>query len=120
VVGINYFYPPGEHPGRGDWTSDKYSPHQEAVYQAVSKAVYAAAYGFGNTLRPTPGAKIDMEDFQRWQQKALKSWETENRSRGTKTSRGILEEDFPDSLWFWLYQRVRDAPRTLAPVSGIS
>lgn len=93
-----------------EYPPDKYTPHQWAVQQAVSKATYSFTYGFSHTLMPAPGYMIDGDDFHNWRNKALDGWKNENRSRGKGLTRGIVKEDFSSDQWLWLYQRIRAAP----------
>ena len=109
-----FLYPPGQHPGRKEYTPDRFTPRPEHIYQALATAVYAFTNGQMGTLRPTPGVKIDMDDFKKWQAKALDAWKTETNSRGRGKTRAIVKEDFPQSLWFWLYQRIKAAPASTA------
>jgi hypothetical protein len=110
---LAFIYPPGQNPGRTDYTAERYNPHQEAIYQALSQAVYSFDQGRLSTLMPTPGQNIDMDDFEQWQKKALDAWKQETANRGRGMTRAIVKDDFPDYAWKWLYQRIRSAP--LAP-----
>lgn len=105
-----FLYPPYWHPGRAEWTPDKYTDHQEHVYQALSKVVYYWEHGLLPTLRPHPMVPIDREDFEAWKLRALDAWRVEAKSRGKGRARPIVEEDFPDNAWRWLYQQIRAAP----------
>ena len=109
-------YPPGMHPGRREYTPDKFSPRQEHIYQALNIAVSAWTHERTANFHPTPGVDINMVDFINWQIKALSAWKQENTTRG-KRSKPITIHDFPDAMWKWLYQRIRAAPPAIKPTS---
>ena len=105
-----FLYPPGMNPGRKEYTPDRFNPRQEHIYQALNDAVYGWTHGRAEMMRPTPGVAVDMKDFAKWKVKAIAAWKQENLTRGRGITRGIVSEDFPDSLWIWLYQRIKAAP----------
>ena len=110
AVKIAFTYPPGQNPGRNEYPPDKYSDHQEHLYQALARAVYSFEQGRLSSLMPTPGQDIDMKDFHAWQERALTAWKQENTTRGRGMTRPIVKEDFPEYAWLWLYQRIISAP----------
>ena len=107
---VSFIYAPGKNPGRAEYPPERYTKHQNAIYVAVSQAVYAFESGLLGSLMPVTGRKVDVEDFHAWRQKALYGWKQESQSRGRGVTRGIQLEDFPENAWIWLYQRIRDAP----------
>lgn len=98
-------YNPGQYKKR-EFDPALYKPHQEARYQAYSTAYYALYGDRLNTLRPTPGFCYDPEKFSDWKKKFLIGGLQEAGSRGLKVARGLTEDDYPDSVWVWLYQRM--------------
>ena len=106
----SFLYPPYSHPGRAEWKLEGYTPRQEWVYQALSKIVYYWEHGLLSTLRPHPRRPIDREDFEEWKKRALNAWTVEAKSRGKGIARPIVEADFPDNAWRWLYQQIKAAP----------
>ena len=94
-----------------EYAPEKYSPYQEAMWQAINSAYYAWLEGRGDFYRPTPGLGINPEKFKTWKQKAIDAWAVESKSRGKGVTRGLILEDLPENLWLWLYERLVKAKK---------
>ena len=57
-------------------------------------------------LRPTPGFSYDPDAFQEWKLKFVAGGKGESISRGKKITRGLVEDDYPEHVWVWMYQRM--------------
>ncbi len=106
----NTIYAPGKNPNRWRWDPKKYNARQEHIYQALSTITYAHQNGRLDSLQPTPGSKIDMEDFAEWKERAFYAWKIEARSMGRGVTRGLEEKDLTEASLMWLYQRIKAAP----------
>lgn len=85
----------------------RYNEYQQALWEALADTYYARVYGFANTRQPTPGLEVDEIKFRTWKQKVVAAWAHEaQRDSGT---RGLVEEDMPDNLWRYLYERMAAA-----------
>lgn len=93
-----------------DYQLKSYNARQEAAYQAINTAYYAWTHGREGSLMPTPGEKVDMEKFRNWKTKFLKAQQEETKSRGRGWTRPIESEDWPETLWLWLFQRLIRVP----------
>ena len=98
-------YNPGCYPKR-EFDPSLYNPKQEARYQAYRTAYYALYEGRLETLMPSPGFSYDPEDFETWKLKFAAGGKEESASRGRQITRPIVESDYPDHVWVWLYQRM--------------
>lgn len=95
-------FAPGEETTRTRYPASSYTPRQEALWQALDDAFYAANYGYAQTRLPTPGWVIP-DGFEAWQQRVVNYWATQiRRDPGT---RGITVEDCPLGLWQCWYER---------------
>ena len=107
--------------GRWEWSEDKYSESQNAVWNALNTAYYAVQEGRAKSLVPMPGARRDMGRFQRWKVRAIQGWERESKARDVNFTRGVVESDFPEHVWLWIYDRlemagaIQDSPETSTP-----
>ncbi|MAH47014.1 hypothetical protein CMI37_14400 [Candidatus Pacearchaeota archaeon] len=102
---MNFPYPPGKNMVR-EFKSETYDAKREASWQAINAAYYAWVHGRADCLWPTPGAVIDAQAFRVWKDKFLATQKQETMSRGKGLTRPILEDDWPDNLWRWLYERL--------------
>ena len=98
-------YNPGCYPPR-EFSPDKYNPRQEGLYQAYRTAYYALYEGRLGTLRPTPGFSYSPEALQTWKEKFVAGGKAESASRGKYITRPIVESDYPDHVWVWMYQQM--------------
>ena len=90
----------------------KYNDYQQALWVAFEDTYYARVYGFGDTRLPTPGADVDELKFQAWKDKVVAAWA--NEAQRDSRTRGLREDDLPENLWRYLYERMLAAPRTQA------
>ena len=93
-----------------DFDPKSYNPRQEAGWQAINTAYYAWTHGLVHTLMPMPGETVDMAKFEKWKAKFLAAQQQETKSRGRGWTRPIEAEDWSESLWLWLYQRLIRVP----------
>ncbi len=102
----SFAYPPGGNPGRSEWRPERYTPKQEAVWQAINTAYYAVVEGRAESLRPTPSFQPNMAEFAQWKRKYIRASNEESTSRGFGIARAVREEDWPSNVWLWLFQRL--------------
>jgi len=89
-----------------------YEPHQEEMYQAIADTVNSRTYGFDHCRQPAPSLEIDPERRARWMEAVEKESISRIRSGIHKDKvRGLHEENWPASLWDYLYQRGLDIKR---------
>ena len=95
---------PGETSKR-QW--DSYTPHQQALWEALADSYYAHAGAYAHCRMPTPGRMLDMARLEAWQANAVQRWAYEaNRDPNT---RGLKRDDWPEALWQYCYERMLDA-----------
>ena len=93
-----------------------YNQQQDEYWRALNSAYYAFTEGRLETRLPRPGRAIDMSAFRAWQKRVEERWAVvSNRDRDNR--RGIRIEDWPETLWIWLYERLSDAKQTI-PITG--
>ena len=89
-----------------------YTSFSEALWVALDDFYYADVGGYGAMRMPTPGKTLEPThsynlEFKDWQKLVIDRWEAEsNRDRAT---RGCTIEEFPENLWYYLYERFMDA-----------
>lgn len=89
-----------------------YTSFSEALWVALDDFYYADVGGYGAMRMPTPGKTLEPThsynlEFKAWQKLVIDRWEAEsNRDRAT---RGCTIEEFPENLWYYLYERFMDA-----------
>ena len=111
---------PGEFPFRPGVTRVRhfrnYSNQQDEYWRALNSAYYAYTEGRMETRLPRPGRAIDMTAFRAWQKRVEERWAVES-NRDKEKRRGIRIDDWPETLWIWLYERLSDA-KQLTPMAG--
>ena len=105
ITAISHF--PGKTIHRG-WSSDQYTPLQEALWVAYADMYYADTFGYGRTRKPLFNCSINMIAFNEWKHKFLAAHEQESR-RDTMFTRAFEEGDIPQDLLLYLYQRMVSA-----------
>ena len=105
-------YNPGEYPPR-EYGQHAYNPVQEARWQAYNTAYYALYDGALGSLHPTPGFSYNPKEFETWRTKFLQGGEVESKGRGKNITRGLEQEDYPQHVWLWLYQRMLAAKEAI-------
>ena len=88
-----------------------YSEYQEALWQAFADAYYSEMGGYATTRMPAPGPVFDMGHFREWRSRAIAAWDAESH-RGS-FSRGAEQDDYPEQLWLYLYERFMAVPLKL-------
>ena len=89
-----------------------YNDFQDALWEAFDDFYYADVGGYGRMRMPTPGKSFEPThsynlEFKDWQKLVIDRWKAEaNRDHGT---RGCTIEEFPENLWYYLYERFMDA-----------
>ena len=89
-----------------------YNAFQEALWEAFDDFYYADVGGYGNMRMPTPGKYVEPTktwnlDFNDWKLRVQERWQAES-GRDAQT-RGVTLEEFPENLWYYLYERMLDA-----------
>jgi len=92
----------------GKRTFSNYNDFQNALWQAFDDFYHADVGGYGAMRMPTPGKPlispiVDQLAFKEWQQLVITRWKAEAH-RDVHT-RGCTVEEFPDNLWYYLYER---------------
>ena len=99
-----------------------YNAFQDALWEAFDDFYYADVGGYGNMRMPTPGKRVEPTkswnlDFNDWKLRVQERWHAE--SGRDALTRGATQEEFPDNLWYYLYERLLDATDThYKPHSG--
>ena len=93
----------------------KYNDFQNALWAAFDDFYYADVGGYGNMRMPTPGKYIEPTktwnlDFNNWKLRVQERWQYE--SGRDALTRGATQEEFPENLWYYLYERMLDATDT--------
>ena len=92
-----------------------YNAFQEALWEAFDDFYYADVGGYGSMRMPTPGKYVEPTkswnlDFNNWKLRVQERWKAE-ATRDAQT-RGVTLEEFPENLWYYLYERMLDATAT--------
>ena len=95
-----------------------YTEYQEHLWEALDDFFFADVGGYGHTRMPTPGKTLEPKythqlDFSGWKERVIDRWEVE--ARRDKATRGITEDEIPENLWYYLYERFLDAEQYYAP-----
>ena len=99
-----------------------YTSFSNALWEALDDFYYADVGGYGNMRMPTPGKYIEPTktwnlDFNNWKLRVQERWQYE--SGRDALTRGATQEEFPENLWYYLYERMLDATDThYQPKSG--
>jgi hypothetical protein len=93
-----------------------YNNQQDEYWRALNSAYYAFTEGRLETRLPRPGRAIDIASFRAWQKQVEERWAVES-NRDKTNRRGIRIDDWPETLWIWLYQRLGDA-KGILPTRG--
>lgn len=91
-------------------TFSNYNEYQQALWEAFEDTYYARAFGFAATRMPRPGFATDEEKFRAWKGKAVAAWA--NEAKRDSRTRGLTEDDVPENLWRYLYERMVAAQQT--------
>ena len=91
---------------------NNYNDFQQALWEAFDDFYYADIGGYGTMRMPTPGKSLDPKhsynlDFNDWKIRVIERWKAE--SGRDSFTRGCTEADFPEGLWYYLYERFLDA-----------
>ena len=94
---------------------NNYNDFQEALWKAFDDFYYADVGGYGGMRMPTPGKYVEPTrswnlDFNNWKLRVQERWKAE-ATRDAQT-RGVTLEEFPENLWYYLYERMLDATDT--------
>jgi len=98
-----------------------YSDYQEHLWEALDDFYFADVGGYGNTRQPTPGKVIEPKyshqlDFSGWKELVIQRWGFE--SGRDKNTKGITDDEIPEHLWYYLYERFLDAEQYYIPKSS--
>jgi hypothetical protein len=94
---------------------NSYNDFQAELWKAFDDFYHADVGGYAMMRMPTPGKSLDPIhsynlDFNDWKLLVQERWKVES-GRDSQT-RGAKEADFPETLWYYLYERVLDATNT--------
>jgi|TARA_Y100000310_G_scaffold88641_1_gene85694 hypothetical protein len=89
-----------------------YNAFQEELWAAFDDFYYADVGGYGDMRMPTPGKYVEPTktwnlDFNNWKLLVQERWQAE--SGRDALTRGVTLEEFPENLWYYLYERMLDA-----------
>lgn len=98
-------YNPGSYQAR-EYPLERYNAVQETRWEAYNHAYYALYNDQLDTIYPTPGFSFNPYRFQEWKKKFFSGGKAESASRGLKLTRPIVDADYPEHVWVWLYQRM--------------
>ena len=92
-----------------------YNEWQAALWKAFDDFYHADVGGYAMMRMPTPGKSLEPIysynlDFHNWKLRVQERWKAE-AGRDSQT-RGAEESDFPENLWYYLYERFLDATNT--------
>jgi len=91
---------------------NSYNDWQSALWDAFDDFYHADVGGYAMMRMPTPGKSLDPIhsynlDFNDWKLRVQERWLVE--AHRDPHTRGAVQEDFPDNLWYYLYERMLDA-----------
>jgi hypothetical protein len=91
---------------------ESYNDWQAALWNAFDDFYHADVGGYAMMRMPTPGKSLEPThsynlDFHDWKLRVQERWRVES-GRDSQT-RGAEEADFPENLWYYLYERFLDA-----------
>ncbi|NIR13696.1 MAG: hypothetical protein GWN86_07000 [Desulfobacterales bacterium] len=93
-----------------------YNDYQEALWNAFNDAYHAAVGGYEKCRQPSPFTVFDEARLEVWKDKVVNAWAYEAGSRDKKT-KGMKWEDYPENLWYYLYERMVAADGLKLPAS---
>ena len=113
------FKPSPHMPGkRINRTFHNYTEYQENLWQALDDFYFADLQGYGHTRMPSPDKIIEPSfphqlDFSGWKERVIERWKAE--SRRDPSTKGIEEDEIPENLWYYLYERFLDCEKYYSP-----
>jgi len=116
------FKPSPHMPGkRINRTFHNYTEYQDSLWQALDDFYFADLQGYGHTRMPSPDKVIEPSfphqlDFSGWKERVIERWAAE--ARRDPATKGIEEDEIPENLWYYLYERFLDCEKYYAPPTG--